>query len=102
MWQLLICGALGGVARGLLGYSKYVRSYKSVTFNWKYFATTVGTSLVVGAGAVWVIKDSGMSFEGFAVNNAVAVIIGYAGGDAVENIYRAILKKPVIAKKDLA
>ena len=47
------------------------------------------------------IKESGMSFEGFQVNNAVAVIIGYAGGDAVENLYRAILKKPVVSKENL-
>ncbi len=95
---LLICGAIGGAARGLLGYVKYLRSYKNVEFDWKYFVGSVGTSIVVGAGAVWVIKESGISFEGLQLNAALAAIIGYAGGDAVENIYKVILKKPTLGK----
>lgn len=96
MVSILIFGALGGVARGLVGYSKYYLSYKNVEFKWPYFALTVGLSSIVGFGTVWAIRGTGITFaEGIEINKAVALIIGYAGGDAIENIYKIIFNKPI-------
>ena len=97
METILIFGALGGVARGLVGYSKYFRSYRDLEFSWPYFGMTVGISTFVGFLAVWAIDGAGVQFaEGVNINPAIALIIGYAGGDAVENIYKIIAKQPIL------
>lgn len=97
MESILVFGALGGVARGLVGFVKHYLSYKEVPFNLQYFITTVGISSVVGLAVVWAIDGAGVTFaEGLAINPAIAFIIGYAGGDAVENIYKIILKEPIL------
>lgn len=97
METVLIFGALGGVARGLVGYLKHFQAYKNVKFEWKYFSMAVGISAAVGLAVVWSIVDSGITFvEGVEINAGLAVIIGYAGGDAIENLYKIILKKPVL------
>lgn len=57
---------------------------------------TVGVSAVVGAGIVWAIKESGINFEGIQLNGAVAFILGYAGGDVLENLYKILVKKPLL------
>ena len=97
MESILLFGAFGGVARGLVGYSKYFRSYKDVKFSWPYFGMTVGISTFVGFLAVWAIDGAIVEIaEGIEVNPAIALIIGYAGGDAVENIYKLIAREPVL------
>ncbi len=99
MFMVLLFGALGGVARGLVGYTKYLTSYKDVKFDPKYFGMNVLVSMVVGLGTVWALDGSGLAHDftqGFSLNPAVALIIGYAGGDAIENIYKIILKKPIL------
>lgn len=93
---LLFFGGIGGVARGLVGFSKYYTSYKNVVFSWKYFLLTVGLSAALGAGVVWVIRDSGLSFQGLTLNGAAAFILGYAGGDVLENLYKILGKKPLL------
>ncbi len=89
-------GALGGVARGLVGFLKYYTSYKNVTFSWRYIALTMGISAAVGLGVVWAINGSGISFEGVTMNPAIGFILGYAGGDVLENIYKILVKKPFL------
>ncbi len=89
-------GAVGGIARGMVGFVKYYTSYKDVKFSWKYFGLTVGISAVVGLGIVWAVKGSGISFEGVTLNPAVAFILGYAGGDVLENLYKILVKKPIL------
>lgn len=89
-------GAIGGITRGVVGFSKYISSYKNVTFSWKYFATTVGISAVVGVGIVWAVQSSGIHFEGVTLNPAVGFILGYAGGDVLENLYKILIKKPIL------
>lgn len=94
--MLLLFGGIGGVARGLVGFSKYYTSYKNVVFSWKYFLLTVGLSAVIGAGIVLAVRDSGISFEGVTLNGSVAFILGYAGGDVLENLYKILVKKPIL------
>lgn len=97
MENILIFGAVGGVARGLVGLAKYYASYKNVQFSLSYFLITVGISASVGLAVVWAIDGSGITLiEGLKVNPATAFIIGYAGGDAIENIYKIILRKPLL------
>lgn len=96
MFLILLLGALGGVARGLAGFIKYYTSYKNVPFSWRYFLFTVGVSAAVGLGAAWTLKSSGISFEGITINPAIAFMFGYAGGDVLENVYKILVKKPIL------
>jgi len=93
---LLLFGALGGVARGIVGFLKYYTSYKNVAFSWSYLGITVGISAVVGLAVVWAIRESGINFEGVTLNPAIGFILGYAGGDVLENIYKVLVKKPFL------
>jgi len=97
---VIVFGALGGAARGIVGYTKYYTSYKNVKFDWRYFGSMIGVSAAVGLAVVWALRESGISLvEGtsFTINPSLALIIGYAGGDAIENLYKIILKKPVLS-----
>lgn len=93
---ILLFGALGGAARGLVGFAKYYTSYKNVSFSWIYFAITIGISAMVGLGATWTLHSSGITFEGINLNPAVAFMFGYGGGDAIENLYKILVKQPVL------
>lgn len=93
---ILIMGALGGTARGMVGFVKYYTSYKSVKFSWHYIGLTAGISALVGLGTVWAIHGSGFEFEGFVLNPALAFILGYAGGDIIENLYKILVQKPIL------
>lgn len=93
---ILIFGALGGTARGLVGFVKYYTSYKNVKFSWQYLGLTAGISACVGLGSVWAIRGAGFQFEGFEINPALAFILGYAGGDMLENLYKALVQKPIL------
>lgn len=91
--------------RGLVGYIKYRSSYKDIKFKLGYFAFTVAVSGVVGLLAAWVTKDLGIKFLGLeAITPAIAVIIGYAGGDFIENLFKILTGKtslyelPIVAK----
>lgn len=92
--QILISGFGGGVIRGLVGFIKHQYSYKNVGFNVPYFFGMSFLSGVIGVLCAAAVKELGMTFFGSLVTPATAFIIGYAGGDFVENIYKIILKKP--------
>lgn len=91
----VLMGLLGGLVRGLVGYTKYLTSYKGVKFNWLYFGVTVGIAGLVGG-------ISGYIFNGImsdlAMNNFYSFIAGYAGGDFLENSFRVIFRKPTMFK----
>ena len=82
--SILIAGFGGGIVRGLVGFIKHQYSYKNVGFNLPYFFVMMFLSGVVGMLTAYV-------FDG---NPAFAFIVGYAGGDFIENVYKTILKKP--------
>ena len=91
---MLLMGFVGGVVRGFVGYIKYRSSYKNVPFMPGYFAFTVAVSGVVGLLAAWVTQDLGITFLGLPfVTPALALIIGYAGGDFIENLYKIFTGK---------
>lgn len=94
---ILIAGFVGGILRGIVGYVKYQTKFKDIKFRIWYFLGMTGISGVVGLLAAWVIKDLGISFLGFAqLPASVAFIIGYAGGDFIENAYKIITQKTSI------
>ncbi len=86
--SILIAAFGGGVVRGLVGFVKHQYSYKNVGFNLPYFLTMMFVSGVIGVLCVAV----------FNVNAPFAFIIGYAGGDFLENVYKIIVKKPSLYK----
>lgn len=89
---ILIAGFGGGVLRGLVGFIKYQFSYKNTPFRLKYFLAMSSLSGVVGLISVIAIKEIGFTLEGL-FTPALSFIIGYAGGDFIENIYKIITKK---------
>ena len=103
MWyylSILIAGFGGGVVRGLVGYIKHQYSYKNVGFNLPYFFAMMFLSGIIGITTATAIKEFGLSFlgvEGFSP--ALAFIIGYAGGDFIDNIYKIITKGQVLSDK---
>ena len=82
----------GGFIRGLVGFIKHQFSYKNVPFRPKYFIGMMFVSGLVGMVATIAIKELGFTLFG-QFTPALAFIIGYAGGDFVENIYKIIIKK---------
>jgi len=54
---------------------------------------------IIGLLTALAIKEVGMDFFGLDyLPPALAFIIGYAGGDFLENVYKIILKKPSLYK----
>jgi len=95
---ILIAGFTGGAIRGLVGFIKHQFSYKNVGFDMKYFFGMVFLSGIIGILAVGAIKEVGFTFND-AFSPALSFIIGYAGGDILENIYKIILKKSSLYPK---
>jgi len=92
---ILLAGFGGGVLRGLVGYLKYQFAYKDIKFKTGYFVFMISISGIVGLATAWAIKDAGFVFMDLPIlTPAFAFIIGYAGGDFIENIYKIIVKKP--------
>ncbi len=89
---LILSAFSGGILRGLVGFLKYQFSYKEVKFRPGYFFGTMFLSGVVGSIAALAVKEIGFILLG-GFSNALAFIIGYAGGDFIENIYKIIIKK---------
>ena len=87
--QILIAGFGGGVIRGLVGFIKHQNSYKNVGFNLPYFLAMSFISGIVGVLAAAVANELGI----FGFSPALALVVGYAGGDFIENIYKIIVKK---------
>jgi len=80
---VLVAGFIGGTIRGIFGFVKHQYSYKNVGFKAPYFFLMVFLSGLVGLGASYLITG----------NLIFALIVGYAGGDFIENIYKMISKK---------
>lgn len=89
---ILISGFGGGFLRGLVGFIKHQFSYKNVKFDLPYFLAMMFISGAVGLVCALAIKELGFTLFG-VFSPALAFIIGYAGGDFIENIYKIIIKK---------
>ncbi len=94
-------GFLGGIIRGTVGLIKYFQSYKDVEIRPKYFTGTILISGLIGLAAAWITHDMGISFLGLEkLPLSLALIIGYAGSDFLENIFKIIIKDDKIFKLD--
>ena len=95
--SILIAGFGGGVIRGLVGFIKHQYFYKRVGFRLPYFLAMMFLSGVIGLLAAIVTRELGITFLGLDyITPAIAFVVGYAGGDFIENLYKIILKKPTI------
>ena len=92
MLIIFISGFGGGFFRGLVGFIKHQFSYKNVPFKLNYFLGMMFVSGIVGLVTATAMKELGLTLFG-AFTPALAFVIGYAGGDFVENIYKIIIKK---------
>lgn len=92
MFFIIIAAFGGGILRGLVGFVKHRFSYKNVKFRPYYFLAMMFLSGVIGAVATIAIREIGFTLLG-SFTPALAFIIGYAGGDFIENIYKIIIKK---------
>ncbi len=100
--SILIAGFGGGLVRGLMGFIKHQFSYKNVKFEIPYFLTMVFLSGAIGVICAVVIKELGISFLGLDYfTPALAFVVGYAGGDFIENIYKIIIKKSSLYPEEL-
>lgn len=92
--SLLVAGFGGGLVRGLIGFLKNQYSYKNAGFNVPYFFAMMFLSGIVGVLVAVAVKYSFISLEGVLyVSPAIAFIVGYAGGDFLDGIYKILLKK---------
>ena len=82
----------GGVLRGLVGFLKYTFSYKEVKFRPRYFLGTMFISGIIGLLAAVAVREVGFTLSG-GFSASLSFIVGYAGGDFIENIYKIIIKK---------
>lgn len=105
MFFLLLAGAAGGFVRGIVGFVKHQFAYKNVTFKPWYFVGMMGLSALVGFTSTWAVASSGLKLPVIEkINPAIAFIVGYAGGDFLENLYKIMIKKttlyPVTKEKE--
>jgi len=90
--QILIAAFGGGFVRGLVGFIKHQFSYKNVKFDLSYFMGMMFMSGMVGLLSAVAVNQIGLTFLG-SFTPALGFIIGYAGGDFIENVYKIIIKK---------
>ncbi len=88
-FEILIAGFGGGLVRGLVGFIKHQLSYKNVGFNLPYFFAMIFLSGVVGVITATAVKE----IAGQVLTPALALVVGYAGGDFLENLYKIITKR---------
>ena len=92
--SIIIAGFGGGMVRGLMGYLKHQYSYKNVGFNVPYFFVLTFISGVIGLLVALAVDTANFSIEGMSYfSPSIAFIVGYAGGDFIDGIYKIILKK---------
>jgi hypothetical protein len=94
--SVLVAGFGGGIVRGLVGFLKKESSYsyKNPSFNIPYFFLMAFLSGIVGLLAAIAVKQSAISISGLtSVSPAIAFIIGYAGGDFLDGLYKILLKR---------
>jgi|SRR3989344_6733298 len=95
--SILIAGFGGGVVRGLVGFIKHQFSFKNVGFKLTYFLGMMFISGVIGLLTAIVFNESGIIVRGIEIiNPGIAFVVGYAGGDFLENLYKIITKKTTI------
>lgn len=92
--SIILAGFGGGAVRNLVGFAKSF-SFEKPSFEIKYFLMTMITSGAIGLIAAVVTKELNISILGISgFTPAVAFLVGYAGGDLLDNLYKIFLRKP--------
>ena len=92
--SIFIAGFGGGALRGIIGFVKHQFSYKDVGFKVPYFLVMTFLSGIAGLLVSVAVQESGIEIMNLKyLTPAIAFIVGYAGGDFLENIYKIFLKK---------
>ena len=95
METIIFFGFGGGVVRGLVGFLKHKYSYKKTAFSLPSFLATVGIAGFVGVVTALAMRELGLTLLGSPVlTPAMALIVGYGGGDFIENVLKIITKNP--------
>ncbi len=94
-FYILLAAFFGGMVRGLVGFIKHQYSYKNVSFNLPYFLGMSFLSGIIGLMTAAAIREIGFTYQGF-FTPALSFVVGYAGGDFIENVYKIIVKKSSI------
>ena len=94
--SILLAGFGGGAVRGLVGFTKHQFAYKNVGFNLPYFIAMMLISGIIGLLSAIIVKELGLSFLELGYTPALAFVVGYAGGDFLENIYKIAIKESSI------
>lgn len=82
--------------RGIVGFIKHQYRFKDVGFRLHYFIGMMFLSGIVGVLTAVAVRETGLQVLGGPVTPALAFIIGYAGGDFLENLYKIIFNKTTI------
>ena len=94
---LLLAGAGGGLVRGIVGFLKHQFAYKNVEFRPADIGFIVLLSAFVGLTVTWAIAASELEIVALVqINPAIAFIVGYAGGDLIENLYKILVGKATL------
>ena len=96
---ILLAGFFGGIVRGLIGFLKHKFSYKNVAFDLLDFLGTIFIAGIIGLASAAAVKEVGFELERY-FSPALSFIVGYAGGDFIENIYKLIIKKSTLYKEE--
>lgn len=92
--SIFVAGFIGGIVRGLVGFLKHRHSYKDVRFSLPSFLSTMFLSGAVGVVVASAIKETEVLVLGTeTITPAMALIIGYAGGDFLEGVFKILIKK---------
>jgi hypothetical protein len=96
--SIILAGFGGGAVRSIVGYYKST-SFANPSFDIKNFALMVLLSGFIGLIAAAVTKELDLGLLGLpgGFTPAVAFLVGYAGGDLLDNLYKIFFKKPVTA-----
>ena len=93
---IILAGFGGGAVRSIVGYYKST-SFANPSFDIKNFVLMILLSGFIGLIAAVVTKELDLSILGLSgtFTPAVAFLVGYAGGDLLDNLYKIFLRKPV-------
>lgn len=90
MLTIFLAGFLGGAVRGFVGFLKYKNYNIGPSFRLSRFLVMACISGFAGVGASYVGLSLGTPLFS---HSAVAFVLGYAGGDFLENVYRILRDK---------
>lgn len=82
MLELIVCGAIGQLARSIIGIKKAMSSNE--TINWQYWGITMVMGAAIGAIAGYIVS---MVYPGATC--LIALTSGYAGTDFLEGLIKS-------------